>query len=159
MKSLLQQEYVVLAVRLFLGFLFIVASIEKIADPNAFAVSIGYYKLVGMPAALVIATILPWVELLSGVFLMFGIMPRGSSLLMALMMIGFTVAVLSGVLRGLDISCGCFTRDPSVGRIGWMKILENCGLLCLSVFTLFANTKKFVILNSQPPASGESHAG
>lgn len=138
------------AARVFLGFVFVVASIEKAADPNAFAVSIGYYKLVGPTVALIIATILPWIELLCGLFLIFGMMPRGSSLLTFLMLFVFTAGVVSGILRGLDISCGCFTRDPGVGKIGWMKVLENCGLILLSLFSFFSNSNRFSLLNFFP---------
>lgn len=145
MKTLLENNYFIFAGRIVLGFIFIVASIDKVADPNAFAVSIGYYKLVGPTVALTVATMLPWVELLCGIFLIFGIMPRGSSLLILLMLVVFTAGVVSGIARGLDISCGCFTRNPNVDKIGWMKVLENGGLILLSIFLLFSNSRRFSV--------------
>jgi uncharacterized membrane protein YphA (DoxX/SURF4 family) len=146
-KRILDNSYLVFAVRVFLGFAFVGAAVDKAADPNAFAVSIGYYKLVGPTVALIVATILPWIELLCGLFLIFGIMPRGSSLLILLMLLVFTAGVVSGILRGLDISCGCFTRDPGVGKIGWMKVLENVGLILLSVFLLFSKSERFSVVD------------
>ena len=137
MRALLDNTYVMLSARLLLGVVFVFASIEKIADPNAFAVSISYYRLIGEPLTTFVATVLPWVELLAGLFLLFGIMMRGSSLLILLMLLVFTAGVVSGMARGLDISCGCFTRDPNADKIGWMKVLENSGLLLLSLITLF----------------------
>lgn len=145
MKSFLENRYTVLTARIILGFIFVVASIDKIANPNAFAVSIGYYKLVGPSAALLIATILPWLELLCGLFLIFGILLRGSSLLTLMMLVVFTAGVISGIGRGLDISCGCFTRDPNVDKIGWMKVAENCGLIVLGIFALFSKGSRFSI--------------
>jgi hypothetical protein len=47
------------------------------------------------------------------------------------------------LVRGLDISCGCFTQDPAAGKIGWTKVLENTELLALSVFLLFSKSNKF----------------
>jgi uncharacterized membrane protein YphA (DoxX/SURF4 family) len=146
-KSLLENEYLILIARIILGFIFIVASIDKLADPNAFAVSIGYYKLVGGSFAMITATILPWIELICGLFLIFGIMLRGSSLLVLLMMIVFTAGVISGIARGLEISCGCFSRDPNVGKIGWLKVVENIGLIVLSVIIYFSRTTRFNIAN------------
>ncbi len=146
MKALLENDYVTLSARLLLGFVFVVASIDKVADPNAFAVSVSYYRLVGEPFTLIIATILPWAELLCGLFLIFGIMVRGSSLLILLMLVLFTGGVISGIVRGLDISCGCFTRDPSVDKIGWMKVLENSGLMLLGILLLFSRSDRFSIL-------------
>lgn len=138
------RAYVVLAARLILGFVFVVASIDKASDPNAFAVSIGNYKLVGPTVSMAIATILPWIELLCGLFLIFGMMIRGSSLLILLMLVVFTASILSGIFRGLDISCGCFSRDPSVGKIGWMKVFENAGLVLLSLLVFFSHTKRYL---------------
>lgn len=128
--------------RIVLGFIFIVASIDKIADPSAFAVSIRYYKIVGSSVAMLFATILPWIELLCGLFLIFGVMMRGCSLLVLLMLILFTAGVVSGIARGLDISCGCFSRDPNVDKIGWTKVLENVGLIVLSIVIYFSTTTR-----------------
>ncbi|MBI5471036.1 MAG: DoxX family membrane protein [Ignavibacteriae bacterium] len=142
---ILENEYIALALRLLLGFVFVVASIEKIADPNAFAVSIGNYKLVGSGVAVSVATVLPWIELLAGLFLIFGVMMRGSSLLIFLMLIVFTAGVFSAMLRGLDISCGCFSRDPAVGRVGWLKVVENTGLILSSIALFFSRANRFSI--------------
>lgn len=145
MRSLVDNPYVALSARLLLGFVFVVASIDKVADPNAFAVSVSYYRLVGEPMTLIIATVLPWMELLCGVFLLFGVLMRGSSALVLLMLALFTAGVISGIARGLDISCGCFTRDPNVDKIGWSKVLENVGLIALSLISLFTQSTRFSI--------------
>jgi hypothetical protein len=57
---------------------------------------------------------------------------------MSVMLIVFTVMVSSALLRGLDISCGCFSQDPQVSKIGYQKIVENCGLILMSVWLFFA---------------------
>ncbi|MEK7670843.1 MAG: MauE/DoxX family redox-associated membrane protein, partial [Bacteroidota bacterium] len=89
MKFLIENNYIVLPSRLFVGFIFVLASINKIADPNAFAVSIANYKIIEPPLTLLIATVLPWTELLCGLCLLFGIMMRGSSFLATIMLIVF----------------------------------------------------------------------
>jgi uncharacterized membrane protein YphA (DoxX/SURF4 family) len=137
MKSILTNTILILLVRVFLGGLFIVASLDKIVDPAAFAISILNYKIVGPTLAMVIATILPSLELLCGLSLILGLYPRTSALLITLMLVGFTILIISALLRGLDISCGCFTQDPNVGKIGYIKILENVGMIMLGVLLLF----------------------
>jgi len=137
-KSLLSNRLIVLLVRVFLGGVFVIASLDKIVDPAAFAVSILNYKVVSVTPALVIATVLPWAELLCGLGLLLGLYPRGSSLLAASMLAVFTVLMGSALLRGLDISCGCFSQDPSVGRIGGARIAEDAGLFILSIFSYYA---------------------
>lgn len=145
MKYLLSNEYLALLTRVFLGALFIIISIEKIADTAAFANSIANYKILSPFLASLVATVLPWVELLCGLCILFGILTRGSSFLMALMLFVFTVAVLTALLRGMDISCGCFTQDPQVGKIGWMKIAQNLSLFFLSIFLFYSNSSKFTL--------------
>jgi uncharacterized membrane protein YphA (DoxX/SURF4 family) len=145
MKDLLSNPYLSLLTRAFLGSFFIVISIDKIADPLAFAQSVGNYKLLPLPAVLVIATVLPWLELLAGLAILFGVVQRGGSLLLCLMLGVFTLAVVLALFRGLDISCGCFTQDPSAGKIGWMKVAENGSLFLLSLFLLFSKPGKFTL--------------
>ena len=55
--------------RLILGGIFIYAAMDKIAHPDQFAEIVYNYKL--LPGALVnlMAIVLPWVEILAGVFL------------------------------------------------------------------------------------------
>ena len=137
MKLLSPNAIIVLLARIFLGGIFVAAGFDKIADPQAFANSILQYKIVGSSLAMGAATFIPSLELLCGCSLIIGLYPRGCELLITLMLAGFTVFVASALLRGLDISCGCFTQDPAAGKIGYSKILENCGLILLSVWLLF----------------------
>lgn len=145
MNKLLSNDYFVLAGRIILGLVFIIASIEKMADPAAFATSIGYYKLISHDIALIVATFLPWIELLCGMGLLFGVYLRGSSLLAFLMLVVFTGGVLSALARGLDISCGCFTQDPAVGKIGVMKVVENSLLIVLSIILYHSRSVRFAV--------------
>lgn len=142
MKSLLSNDYLNIAARVFLGFLFIFASVDKVANPEAFSASIANYKLLSPLFISLAATLFPWVELLSGLALVFGIFPRGSAFLLSSLLIIFTAAVLSALVRGLDISCGCFSQDPAVGKVGWIKILENVGLIVLTTFLFYSTSVK-----------------
>lgn len=138
MKTIINNTYVVVAARMVVGVLFVIASADKIADPAAFAAAISNYKLVPEFVALVVATVLPWMELTCGVFLVFGVFRNGAGLIITCLMGVFTVLVISALVRGLDITCGCFTQDPSAARIGWWKVAENTGLLILSLVPTFS---------------------
>jgi uncharacterized membrane protein YphA (DoxX/SURF4 family) len=143
MRRLLDNDYLVVGARFVLGILFIIASADKLAAPEAFAGTIANYRIVPETLTLVIATVLPWVELLCGLALFLGILQRGSALLLSTLLVAFTLIVVSALVRGLDISCGCFTQDPAAGRIGWMKIVENLAMLALASFLFFATSVKF----------------
>jgi uncharacterized membrane protein YphA (DoxX/SURF4 family) len=155
MKSILTNTILILLVRVFLGGLFIIASLDKIADPAAFATSILNYKIVGQTLAMLIATILPSLELLCGISLILGLYPRTSALLITIMLVGFTILIISALLRGLDISCGCFTQDPNVSKIGYMKILENVGMIMLGVLLLFVQNYGFTLIQFFPQQKNE----
>ncbi len=145
MKSIVTNEYAILALRLLLGLTFLFASIDKISNPSAFATAIANYKLISGPVTLVVATVLPWVELLSGLAILSGLYLRGATLLVCVMLGAFTLAVMTGLIRGLDISCGCFTLDPDVNRIRWQKVFENLGLILASVVLFYSETNKFLL--------------
>jgi uncharacterized membrane protein YphA (DoxX/SURF4 family) len=141
MKGFLSNTVLILLVRVLLGSLFVIASLDKIADVHAFASSILNYKIIDEPVATLVATILPWLELMCGLGLITGIYPKTSALLVTAMLVAFTALVASAMLRGLDISCGCFTQDPSADKIGWLKIFENCGMILLGVYLILAKDR------------------
>lgn len=143
MRGLLSNEYNILTARVFLGSVLILASISKIADHAAFMQSILDYRLVTGIAASIPATIIPWIELLCGLVLMFGVLMRGSSLLAGALIGVFTIAVVIALARGLDISCGCFTQDPNAAATGWLKVIENAVLIAVTVFLYYSRNMRF----------------
>ncbi|MBI3005002.1 MAG: DoxX family membrane protein [Ignavibacteriales bacterium] len=143
MKSVLSNDYLVLAARVFIGFVFVFASVDKVAQPDEFAISIDNYKLLTDEMATLTATVLPWVELLSGLGILAGVYFRGTSLLASMMSLIFVLAVGSALARGLDISCGCFSQDPNVGKINWEKIVQNILLVGFSLYLLYSTSDRF----------------
>src|SRR6185436_16375541 len=101
----------VLAARLLLGLVFIIASIDKIASPDAFAASIHAYRLTPALIENLLAIAVPWIELLCGMCLVLGVNVRASSFLLTLLLGVFSVAISIALLRGLKIDCGCFGKE------------------------------------------------
>jgi uncharacterized membrane protein YphA (DoxX/SURF4 family) len=145
-KNLLSNPHLVLVTRIFIGLLFIFSSLDKIVDPSAFTRSVAAYGLLPSWMPAIIATILPWVELLCGFAVLFGVLVRGSSFLLCAMIAVFTLAVISALLKGLDISCGCFTQDPAASRIGGMKVVENTLLFVLALFLYYSQATRFTLV-------------
>jgi uncharacterized membrane protein YphA (DoxX/SURF4 family) len=156
MKSLLSNRILIFLVRIFLGGFFVVAGLDKITNTQAFADSILQYKVVSPTMALGVATVLPSLELLCGLSVIIGLYARGSKLLMTIMLVGFTVLVSSALMRGLDISCGCFSQDPNVSKIGYLKIVENCGLILLSVWLLVVRNQEIDLFHAIRKQSNQS---
>lgn len=124
------------AARIVIGFVFLWASVNKIVDPGSFARSVANYQLLPEAWVNLFAVVLPWVELLCGLFLLFGQWTRTSALVVAGLLFVFMVAVGINMIRGLDVHCGCF--DASSGRkIGLRLLLEDAFYIILALFLVF----------------------
>ncbi|MEN8006749.1 MAG: MauE/DoxX family redox-associated membrane protein [Candidatus Krumholzibacteriota bacterium] len=119
----------VLACRLFVGGIFIYASLDKLGHPQAFAVAISHYRIVPYPLLHFFAHLLPVVEIVTGSALVLGIGRRGAALLAAAMTVVFMAAITSALIRNLDISCGCFNTDG--GHAVGIDLLWRDGILLL----------------------------
>ncbi|HZP59943.1 MAG TPA: MauE/DoxX family redox-associated membrane protein [Opitutaceae bacterium] len=95
--------------RIFLGALFVVAGVLKALDPANFAADIDHYRLLPYFALAPLALYLPWLEIICGLAMIASCHFRRSALILLLAMtVIFTGAVVSALLRHLDITCGCF---------------------------------------------------
>ena len=143
-KNILNNKYLLLTIRLFFGFVFIYASVTKISDPEGFAQAIYNYKLLPLFLVNILAIILPWIELTTGILLLFGVSVKENSAILNGLLIIFIIAIIISLFRGLDINCGCFgTVDGA--KVGLQKILENIGLLILG-FVLIKFDSDFLSL-------------
>lgn len=126
------------AARLLLGGVFIYAGYVKIIDPAGFAKNIYQYQLLPDFWVNVSAVFLPWLEVITGAALILAAqLRRGAASLIFMMLLVFTAAIVISIFRGLDISCGCLSTDPSAAKIGWRKVAENTGLLALAALSFF----------------------
>jgi putative oxidoreductase len=113
----------VLVVRLGLGFLFIMSSMPKIRQPYVFLGSVYAYELVGPQLGVLVAMVLPWLELLVGVCLVGGVFVGGALLASTGMGVLFTFVLASALWRHLDISCGCFSTSLA-GKISYVTLIR-----------------------------------
>ena len=122
MKNILSNKYFLFLVRITLAFIFIYAGTEKISDPEGFALSISNYRLLPISSINFISITLPWIEIVTGILLLFGIAVKENSTIIFSMLIIFTIAIVISLLRGLSIDCGCFGKGT---QIGMLKLGEN----------------------------------
>lgn len=147
MNKFLSNKYLLLVSRIILGFVFIFASIEKIADPSAFSDSIYNYRILPMFSINFFALFIPWLEVISGLLLILGIKQRENSLLINALLALFIILILSALIRGLDIECGCF-GTARAEMVGIQKIIENLVLLTLGLHIYFFKGDKFSLAGS-----------
>lgn len=136
MKNIFSNKYFILLSRLILGVVFIIASIDKISIPDIFALNVQAYKLLPVFLVNLAALIIPWVELICGIFLIGGYYVRSSSLLLSGLCLIFIIALTAALSRGLKIDCGCFGPEHN-SPVSWMRIIEDICLLVLSAHIFF----------------------
>jgi putative oxidoreductase len=141
-EAAISYRFLLLAIRLVLGFLFAFAGVEKIARPEEFAQAVTNYHLLPIISVSVFAILLPWIELVAGLFLMLGLFTRGSSLLLVSLLCLFALAVAVSIARGLDISCGCF-GTASARKVGWSTLGEDFIMLGGSLLLYFSPNTPF----------------
>lgn len=115
---------VALALRVAMGAYFTYTGGVKlfVSGLERFATDIGNYRLVGENAAVAIAYLLPWVEIVAGVCFMLGVLRKGAWLAMFGMVTVFAAAIASAWWRGMDISCGCTGGAEKISY--WAKAAE-----------------------------------
>jgi uncharacterized membrane protein YphA (DoxX/SURF4 family) len=129
-------------VRWILALVFIYAGVGKIINPYSFAQDIDNYQILPYFLVTILAAILPWIEILCGSLLIFRKWILGASFILAIFNLVFIFAISSALIRGLDISCGCFATFGEGAKAGIPKILEDVLFLFGSLFLFYNEIKK-----------------
>ena len=133
-----------LTARAVLAGCFLLAAIPKIADPPSFAVAIDNYHLVPSTLIPAFALIIPIAELLIAVALVIGLYLRSAAIACAVLLMIFIIAMSQTILRGIDLSCGCFGAEVE-STVSWWSVLRNLGLFVLSLIVAFRSKWTFDI--------------
>jgi len=130
-----------LTARFILGGVFIYASLDKIAFPREFANIVIKYRILPEKLAIYFAFLLPWVELILGIFLVIGLYVRESVLALASLLLVFMAAMIIGSLNGTLNSCGCFSIKPSNPESLFLMLTRDI-LLLFGFLILYINKLK-----------------
>ena len=146
--------YPLLVARIVLGFVFLSYGIEKLSEPLEFLKSIKNYDLLPLEPVWIlnsIAMTLPVLEIVCALALLSGIGLRGAAAVTSAMLLAFTPAVylLGSSLVGTtpdfiglcDViaDCGCGSGAIPICS----KLVENCGMLILSLWATCSCSKEF----------------
>jgi uncharacterized membrane protein YphA (DoxX/SURF4 family) len=140
-KTVLSNKYFILAIRLVLGFVFIYASIDKIVHPGEFAQAIYNYRMLPHWTVNFMALVMPWLELFCGILIAVGIFFRGSAFMIGVMLAVFIIAISSALVRGLDISCGCFSVEGGHGVAVDLLIRDILMFIGAAIVVLFGTSR------------------
>ena len=143
MKRIIANKYFLLIMRIILSLTFIISGIEKISNPEEFAQSIENFRMLPIFSINIFALFFPWLEVLTGILLFFGVRIKENSFLITGMLTIFTIGVIAAVLRNLDIDCGCF-GTLHAQKVGLLKIFENIVLISFGILVFLYHPKYFI---------------
>ncbi len=129
--------------RLVLGTIFIQFALSKIMRPAVFALNVVEYGLMPPWGVNLWALVLPWGELVCGLFLILGIRTRAAATLIGGMNVLFIVGLVHAILAGLPINCGCVGEAGE--PVNWWKVLKNVGMLLMAAQIFFYD--RFFVLD------------
>ncbi len=124
-------------IRVLLGAIFLWSGISKLIDPTQFSVIIDAYGLLPDAWILLVAVVLPFLEMVFGLGLLLDI--KGSLAGISALLLLFIVILSYGIGLGLDVDCGCFgPEDPeAIAFHGlWWAFVRDI-IMMLSIFYLY----------------------
>ena len=124
-RRFISHPLLVSSLRVALGAVFIVASLDKIQNPEAFATTIANYRILPYTFVNGVAIVLPWLEVVTGTFLVLGVWIRANTMIVSGLLLAFSTAISQALARSLDISCGCFSTNPLAERMSWWTLIWN----------------------------------
>jgi uncharacterized membrane protein YphA (DoxX/SURF4 family) len=144
-----------LGLRVLLGGFFVYASLDKIANPAAFAKAVYQWQIGGPVLSNLAAVTLPWVELVAGLMLVAGAWRREAAAVIALLLVVFLAAASSVLARGIDVeNCGCVSVSAQAADaswppawtkgVGWFLVTRNLLMLAAAAAIVAAPDRRGV---------------
>ncbi len=121
-----------------LGCIFIAASIPKILYPEKFAEIVFNYQILSGIWINILAIILPWLEFITGICLVFDLLANGAVIIVNFLLGIFVCVLIYDLARGIDIRCGCFSTNIHADPANILNIIRDIGFLIIGIF-LFIN--------------------
>jgi uncharacterized membrane protein YphA (DoxX/SURF4 family) len=151
--------------RCVLGAALIYFGLVKAVYPVDFLKVLREYELTGNQMLLnSVAALLPWLEMLCGVFLVCGVAVRGSAVVTGVLLVLFTIVVSVRALAiykagalpfcAIKFDCGCGSGEVKICR----KLLENGALILLSVLACNDAAKRICFQYQLFPFRGRATA-
>jgi uncharacterized membrane protein YphA (DoxX/SURF4 family) len=142
------RSWVATFARILCGFIFIYASLDKLGEAVVFAKLVKAYHILPEPLIPLASVVIPWLEFFTGLSLIAGYRWRGAALVYCGLMTGYTFGLSINMLRGVDMSCGCFSMMDA-SPVTWWTVGRDL-LLLLPGLLVLSSDKTRLALSSIP---------
>ena len=144
LQSFNQYKFMIIYIsRFILGYIFIYFSYDKILDPELFSNIVKNYNIIPFGLENLGALILPFVEFIIGLCLIFGIFIDMAALVSLLLLLLFIFMIGQAYLRGKSIDCGCLLSDLSEASSSEKRMYMLKRILQDICFILYALIVKY----------------
>ena len=150
LRSVIDNRYVTLAFRLILAAIFLLSSFGKLVDIERYSVDAVYnFGILPMTLARPFGLVMPFIELLCGLGLLFGVLTRLSALGSVLMSLAFFIAKAIVLSQGRTIECGCF--GAIIDTLASVTIFMDIPMVLLSVAVMLSRSRHWVAIGGLLP--------
>lgn len=138
LRVFLNNQYLTLLFRLVLAGIFLLSSYGKLVNIEEYSVNAIYnFQILPMWLARPFGYVMPFIELLCALGLLFGVLTRLSALGAALMSLAFFIAKFDVLyIQGRTIDCGCF--GAIVETLASVTIYMDIPMLIMGLVVMFS---------------------
>ena len=129
------QSDISLAIRIFLGLIFLPSALGKLANRAEFDEAVLDYAILPPSAAHVYSVLLPWIELALSLALFAGAAMRLVTLAVSVLLVTFIVAIIINLKRGHILGCHCY-GILAASTVSWGTVFRNIVLLVFAIILL-----------------------
>ena len=131
--------------RLGLGGMFLYSAWSKIQDPRLFQTMVDNYRMLPTCVTALFAVTMSMTELLVGAMFIFSKWTREAAFATMVMLAMFIMALAQAQVRGLDISCGCFSEDGNAPHAVLSALVRDVLLIAPTVWLLIKGRRRWIV--------------
>ena len=126
----------VVVARVILAGMLIFAGALKVGHPADLASAIAGFRLLPADVTAPIALVLPYFEILLGLYLLAGLFTRVVATIAAIQFVVYAAAIASAVIRHIPANCGCFGPNDTA-TADWPHVVFDLALAALAAFIAY----------------------
>jgi len=136
---LYNNRYVVLVFRLIIAAIFLTSAYGKLVDIERYSVDAVYnFGILPLGLARLFGLVMPFIELLCALGLLFGVLTRLSALGISLMSMSFFIAKAIVLSQGRSIECGCF--GAVIDTLASVTIFMDLPIMFMALMVMFSSS-------------------
>jgi len=141
------REFISLAIRLLLGFLFVYAAFDKIIYPYSFYRNLQEYEIIPKALEPLFSVLIPWAELIAGCCLILGLFYRSSGLILLALLVAFEAGIVVNLIRSKEMDCHCFNLDflGISDKLTWQTAIRDIVFILMAAETVFWSKPRIAI--------------